>query len=138
MHMDINSLKLEKFSSYKSKVSRKISLTKSYSFGIPPAFFKEHEFEQYNYVVLYFDRSANVIAFRFMRDDSEGGFKIIKYGEGDKRGASFVARSFLNTYGIDPKQYKGRYAVNSGMKEGIGEIFWIELHSPEEITKKQE
>jgi hypothetical protein len=125
--MDINSLNLEKFSSYGSKVSRKISITRSYSFGIPPALYKENDFDKYKYALLYYDKVANVIAFKFTEDDSEGGFKLVKYGEGERRGASFVARSFFNTYKLDPKVYKGRYEAKKATKEGIGDFYWIQL-----------
>lgn len=135
--MDITSLNLEKFSSYHSKVSRKISITKSYSFGIPPAFFKENDFDRYKYVILYYDKTANVIAFKFMQDESEGGFKIVKYGEGDRRGASFVARSFFNTYGLDPKVYKGHYEASKEKMEGIGDLYFIQLPAKQDISLKE-
>src|SRR3989344_1744191 len=116
--MDINSLNFEKFAGYGSKVSRKISITKSYSFGIPPAFYKENDLEQFSYVVVYYDKTAGVIALKFQKDDSEGGFKLVKYGNDGKRGGSFVARSFFNTYGLDPKKYKGRYEAKKDKKDG--------------------
>ena len=125
--MEINELNLEKFSGYGSKVSRKISITNSYSFGIPPAFFREHKLGAKTHVILFYDRQAQVIAFKFMEDESEGGFKLVNYGTGDKQGASFVARSFFNTYKINPAKYKGRYDVHDGQKEGLGKIFWIEI-----------
>ncbi|OFX80137.1 MAG: hypothetical protein A2X20_00300 [Bacteroidetes bacterium GWE2_40_15] len=128
--MNIENLNLEKFSGMGSKVSRKISITKSYSFGIPPVFFKENNLEQYNYVAVFYDKTANVIAFKFEKEDVGEVFKLVKYGSGTRRGASFVARSFFNTYGIDPVKYKGKYEANKGEKEDIGEIYWIELGEP--------
>jgi hypothetical protein len=133
--MDINLLNFEKFSGYGSKVSRKISITRSYSFGIPPAFYKDNNLEQFSYVIVYYDKVARVIALKFQKDDTEGGFKLVKYGNDGKRGASFVARSFFNTYGIDPKQYKGHYDAKKETRNDIGEIYWIALPEPSTETR---
>lgn len=125
--MKIEDLQFEKFIGMGSKVSRKISITGSYSFGIPPAIFRENNLDQYSRVAVFYDKTANVIGFKFEKEDSADGFKLNKYGEGKKRGASFVARSFFNTYKLDPAKYKGRYEAHKDIKEGIGEIYWIEL-----------
>lgn len=130
--IDINSVVLEKFGGYGSKVSRKISITRSFSFGLPPAFFKDNGLGRYTNVLLFYNKQLNLIVLKFETDDTNGGFKLVKYGEGDKMGASFVARSFFTTYNIDPKTYKGRYEAEKGVKDGIGEVFWIQLGKPQE------
>jgi len=124
--MNYENLNLEKFSGYGSKVSRKISITKSFSFGIPPALFKENNIDGFEKVALFFDKKAGIIGLNFNNNE---GFKLAKYGTGDKRAASFLARSFFTGYGLDPAKCKGRYVPDKINREGIGELFLINLES---------
>jgi hypothetical protein len=128
--MNYTNIDFERFSGYGSKVSRKISITKSCSFGIPPAFFEENDIDRYTHVVLFFNKEAYAIGLQF--NASEDGFKIVKYGQGKRRGASFVARSFFNAYGLDPLKYKGRYNPEKIEKEGIGEMYVIDVGKKEQ------
>ncbi len=125
IYMNHENLKFEKFSGYGSKISRKISITKSCSFGIPPTFFKENNIDQFTHVVLFFDKDAGVIGLQF--NNSEEGFKLIKYGSGERRGASFVARSFFNAYRLEATKYKGRYNAEKIQKDNIGELYIIDV-----------
>lgn len=108
--MDIQSLNLKKFEDVNSRISRKISLTKSYSFGIPPTFFAENGLSGATHAILFFDENQKVVGISFKKNGSDKeGFKLVVYGEGEKQGASFVARSFFNKYKIDPKKCWGKY-----------------------------
>ncbi|NQV89243.1 MAG: hypothetical protein HQ488_02885 [Parcubacteria group bacterium] len=127
--MDINNLNLEKFTGYGSKTSRKISITKSFSFGLPPAFYQENELDKFNFALLLFDKDNKVIAIKFAENDSDGGFKLATYGEGKKRGATFVARSFFNNYNIDPKLYSGRYEYEKINSDEHGQVFLIKIEA---------
>lgn len=125
--MDINSLNLKKFEEYGAKISRKISVNKSFSLGFPPTLCKEEELLKFDHVILYFDVSQEVIGIRFVQHENEGeGFKINEYGEGNKRGASIIARSFFNKYNIDPKRYYGKYEFKK-ITNDEGEIYLIQL-----------
>lgn len=132
--MNYNELNFEKFTGMGSKVSRKISITRSYSFGIPPAFFKENDIDNYNHVVIFYEKNAGVIGLNF--NNAAEGFKLVKYGTGDKRGASFVARSFFNAYGLDSSKCKGRYSVEKIDKEGVGHMYIIDINKKEQENKK--
>lgn len=126
--MDINTLNLNKFQEYGAKISRKISVNKSYSFGFPPALYEEEGLSRYNHVVLYFDEVQKVIGIEFVNHDGQGqGFTINPYGEGSKRGASIIGRSFFNKYNIDPKKFYGKYAFEKIQKDG-SEIYLIQLN----------
>lgn len=104
-------LNLEKFEGYGSKRRPGISITKSFAFGLPPAFYQENKLDGLEYAMLFFDKKNMVVGIRFVNDNSEGGFKIARYGEENKKGARFVARSFFNLYNLDPNKIKGRYKV---------------------------
>lgn len=126
--MDIKSLNLKKFEEYGSKISRKISLNKSYSFGLPPTFYKEQGISNYSHAYLYYDESQKVIGIQFVKiADGEKGVKIATYGKGDDMGATIIARSFFNKYNIDPKKYNGKYDYNKENMEGVGELYLFQL-----------
>lgn len=132
-NMDIKNLKLEKFVGYGSKVSRKISLHKSESFGFPPAFFQENGVEDYQYINLYFDKDNKVIAMKMLKEKpQDGGYKIIKYGLGERRGASFNARSFFNNQGMVAADFSGKYDYQMENIDGIGDVYLIELKKKSE------
>ena len=118
------SIIFEKFSGYGSKISRKISITKSFSFGIPPDFYKENGLEQFNNVAIFYNKEEGVIGLHF---NNEEGYKINKNGQGERKGASFVARSFFNAYGLDSTKYKGRYNVEKIQKDGIGDLYLVKI-----------
>jgi hypothetical protein len=129
--MSYENLNLEKFSGYGSKISRKISITKSFSFGLPPAFFQENSLNGYTKVAIFYDKKERVIALHF---NNEEGFKLSTYGEGTKQGASFLARSFFTTYDLKPADCKGRYTPEKIHKDGIGDLFVIKLAPKKEAA----
>jgi hypothetical protein len=125
--MDINALQLQRFVGFGSKNSQKISITKSYSFGIPPALYSEYDLENISFVEIYFDPNEQAIALHFLKEKSDACFKLIKYGQGDKRGASFVAKSFFTRYKLEPSKISGKYEVTKIQREGIGTLFVFQL-----------
>lgn len=118
----------EEFTGYGSKVSRKISITGSMSFGIPPAFYQENQLSKYPYVSLFFDKNKKTIGILFKDNKDNGGFKIIGYGAGAREGATFVARSFFTHYKIDVGKYKGKYTPKKIHQEGVGDLYVIDLN----------
>ncbi|MDD5749457.1 MAG: hypothetical protein PHO91_01560 [Patescibacteria group bacterium] len=124
--MDKKSLNLQKFPGKGTKISRKISITKSNSFGIPPTFYKENDLDSYDYANLYYDPGNKIIGLEFSNNSEPGSFKLTRHGTGDKTSASFVARSFFKTYNIDSKKYYGRYSPDDIMQDG-NKIFLIEI-----------
>lgn len=125
--MDVEKLRFEKFMGFGSKMSRKISVTKNYSFGISPIFYSENNLDGFDFVELYFDPSEKAIALHFIKEKSDACLKMIKYGEGDKRGASVVAKSFFTRYDIEPKRVSGKYDPIKVTREGLGDLFVIQL-----------
>lgn len=136
--MDIKSLNLKKFEEYGSKISRKISLNKSFSFGLPPAFYKEQGISNYTHAYLFFDEVQKVIGIQFFKiSEGEKGVKINTYGEGDDMGATFIARSFFNKHNIDPRKYHGKYEFTKENVEVIGEVFLFQLKEHRENAKSE-
>ena len=136
--MDINSLNLQKFEGRGSKTSRWISVTKSNSFGFPPAFFKENRLDKFSKVNLYFDPNAKVVGIKFLKDGEEASFALNKYGK-EKKGASVVAKSFFSEYGIQAPRVNGRYEPTVTVRPDIGKVFLIQLEDhEEEFTNKDQ
>lgn len=133
--INIESLSLEKFEEYGSRISRKISIHRTASFGIPPTFYKENKIEGYNIAQLFFDKVQNVIAIKFVKSEEESGYKINKYGDGDKQAATFMARSFFNKYGINPEACHGKYGFETVELTNVGKLYLIKLAEREVVEE---
>lgn len=131
--MDIDNIKLEKFTGYGSKVSRKISINRSNGFSIPRAFLQENNINDVDFSELFFDKESKVIGIRFKKGEGEGGCKLIPYGnkEGDRLGVQFSAKSFFNTYNLDAAQYAGQYEAVKKTTGELGDVFLIQLKPKE-------
>ncbi|MBP9864212.1 hypothetical protein KBC54_02060 [Patescibacteria group bacterium] len=138
--METDKLRLEKFVGFGAKMSRKISVTKNYSFGLPPTFFAENGLESFNFVEIYFDSEAKALALHFLTEKSDACFKLIKYGVGEKRGGSFVAKSFFTRFDLDPNKVSGKYEPTKTSRDGIGDLFIIQLkeHPVSEPVQSQQ
>jgi hypothetical protein len=124
--MDLSRLNLERFVDVGTRNSRRISVTRSFSFGFPPAFFAEHGLDAFDYVEIYFDKQQLAVAFRFLKGPSDASFKFIKYAEGTKRGGTFVAKSFFTGNDIQPDEVNGKYDVERTLVGG-DEVYVIQL-----------
>ncbi len=125
--MDISQFNLERFVDVGSRNSRQISVTRSYSFGFPPALFAEFKLDAFDYVEIFFDKRALAVAFHFLKEPSDASFKLIKYGSGIKRGGTFVAKSFFTGNAIDPEEVNGKYDVEKLNKPEVGDLMVIQL-----------
>ena len=125
-------LNLKKFVGFGTKVSRKVSITKAYSFGFPPALYKEYGLETFFFANIYFDDVRRVIGVKFLKEREEGAFKLIRYKFDDNKiSASFVARSFFKTYKLNVDQLKGRYEPKVIESEDLGKIILLDLNEKE-------
>jgi len=136
--MDTNNLNLTKFSGFGAKISRKISITKSYSFGLPPAFYKDNDLKDFFYATLYYDKDARVVGIHFLKSKEDGSFKVIRHGTENRESASFVARSFFKSYGLNVSKIRGRYVPKTINQEGIGKIFLIELKESDAVKIQEQ
>jgi len=135
--MEVKNLQLKPFIDYRTRISRKISLNPSFSFGIPPTFFKENGLDEGFVAKLFYDELQRVIGIKFVRksETSGPGFKINVYGEGDKKGATFLARSFFKKYNIDPDKYRGKYDPEKVDLPDVGEVFIFELKENDKLDR---
>lgn len=135
--MDIKSLNLKKFEEYGSKISRRISLNKSYSFGLPPTFYQEQGIANYSHAYLFFDDNQKVVGIQFVKiAGGEKGVKLVTYGQGPETGATFIARAFFNKHNIDPKKYYGKYEFTKENVEGVGELYLFQLKESKSNSKE--
>lgn len=127
VNIDEKSLNLVAFEGFGSKTSRKISITRACSFGFPSGFYTDSGLDKYTHASLFYDSGKKVIGIHFSESELPGSFTLVVNKVGEKKSASFVARSFFNFYNIDPVRVKGRYEPEKIVKEGVGEIFVIQL-----------
>lgn len=127
--MDTANLKLEKFTGYGSKVSRKIGINRAYGFSFPKAFVMENKLEKGAHTQLFFDKDARVIGIHFEHGgDNNHTFKlVVNKRDGDVVGAQSAAKSFFTTYDLVIDDIAGSYDYEKKEVPEIGELFLIQL-----------
>jgi len=115
----------EEFTERNTRRENRITITRSYSIGLPQFFFEKNKIHNFKYAVLFFDKKNEAIAIHFTNEEKENAFKIMKSKKG--YGGHIVARSFFTYYDINPKIYYGRYEWEKYNLEGVGEVFVIKL-----------
>lgn len=120
---------LEKFEGLHSRQENRITITKSYSVGLPTKFYLDNNIHQYKYSVLFWSKDRKIMGIHFTSNDNEKNkFSV---GKNEKYGGSISARSFFKHYEIDPKLYFGKYDWEKIKKDGVGEIYVIQLTAKE-------
>ncbi|MEK7173167.1 MAG: hypothetical protein AAB723_00245 [Patescibacteria group bacterium] len=114
----------KKFEDRNIKSENRITLTKSYSIGLPNKFYQDNEIKSFMYAVLYWDEKNQAIGIHFTSEKEKAGFKIIR---GQKYGGQIVIRSFLKSNNINPEVYYGRYEWEKHNLEGAETLFVIKL-----------
>ncbi len=125
--MNLETIKLEKFTGVMRKFKRDISITRSRSFGLPSVFWREEGLEGCTHAEVWYDSCAKVIAIKFLRERSDACYKLSVYGSGKSRAAHFSAQLFFRRYGLDALRLKGRYGPTKARIEGIGDVYLIQL-----------
>lgn len=130
--MDLTKLQLKKFESAGSKFSRKISITRSSSFGFPLTFRTENNLTNLKYITLFYDESQKIVGIKFTKEPTEKeSFKLSLHIGG---GAAFGAHSFFKKYNINSSKVNGKYDYKKQNIEGIGEVFLINLKSASDLN----
>lgn len=114
----------KKFENRNIKQENRITITRSYSMGLPRKFYQDNGVKDFKYAVLYYDEANKAIGVHFTNEKDKNGFSVIHSPE---YGGQIVIRSFLKTYNIDPEIYHNRYEWEKYNLEGTGEIFVIKL-----------
>ena len=116
----------KKFEGRNKRTEDRITVTKSYSIGLPTRYYSDNNIEKFKYAVLFWDSGKRAIGIRFTNDDTDKNrFSITHNANG--YGGSIVARSFFRLYGIDPKKVFGRYEWSKYPIDGVGDVFVIQL-----------
>lgn len=128
MAIDTATLNIAPFNGYGAKISRKISITGSKSFGFPPAFYEDNDLKNQGAIELFFDEINNVIGIKFVGSyEKNKNFAIVKHNSGQKMSATVSARSFFNYYKINTDLVKGRYLPQVFEHPEHGKMFLIQL-----------
>ncbi len=119
-----------KFEKKNIRQESRITITKSYSIGLPQKFYDDNGVRNFKYAVLFWDEGNRAIGINFTNEPEKGCFKVI---HNQKYGGQVVARSFFRGNDINTEKYRGRYEWEKYEMEGIGDLFVIKL---EERSKK--
>jgi hypothetical protein len=126
----------KKFEGRNVRLENKITVTRSYSIGLPSYFYKKNKIDRYRYVVFYFDKKKMTIGLRFTNDEKEENkFSVIRSSKG--YGGIIVSKSFFKTYGIIPKNYYGRYEWQKYESDATGELFVIKLEKRDKVEGRK-
>jgi hypothetical protein len=90
----------EKFTKTGGRIGTpKVSIWSRGQIGLNQGAVHRYQLSSFNFVVLYYDKDANMIGMKFTNNDTdEGATKITKR---KNSGISFSSSAFLNYYGID-------------------------------------
>jgi hypothetical protein len=118
------------------RFEERITVTRARHIGFPTQFYKDNGLENYNYAVLFYDKSRNDVGIRFAVDREEGAIAIARHSKG--YGGYISATSFFKANRINTKKYAGRYEYKKipyqqiGL-DGEGDLFVIALKEKEEV-----
>ncbi len=115
--------KLEKFEGPLPRGDTKIAINKSGLIRISSGFRRTTKTENFKYVILFYDRSNNVIALKFTNIYEKGAFRATR----DRTAATVSGTSFFKTNNLNLKILSGRYGWVKETVHNIGEVFIIEL-----------
>lgn len=112
-----------------TRVVDKISLTKSYQFNFPAAFYTKNRIKGMQGVLLYFNKTDSKIAVRFIKELDDKSFRL-SLSNGGKYGAYIAAKSFFTLNNIKMPEHAGRYDYKE-INNGDIKLFVIDLGSRE-------
>lgn len=105
-----------------------ISLNKHGAFGINAGFYSAEGIKKFSHVMVFYDKTKEVIGLVFTNTPSEKGSFKVTHGNNS---ASIVARSFFMSLFSGNKdaliKYVGKYTPKTYMDDRIGKIFYITL-----------
>lgn len=121
----------EKFTKRGSKTGNyTISFTASKTFGFNSGFYLKENLGRYKKVVLFYDKKAHAVAFKFTNDEkAEGGFAMIHSNNGSTGAVS--ARSFILSNDLDKNQYHGKKRPKRIREAQFGTLYVIDLTEKE-------
>lgn len=134
MSLDYN---FQEFQNVNAKIEKRISITRSCSFGFPYGFCDENRINDFTFVVLFFDPTKRAIGFLFTTD-SEKKYKYSLVKSLSSRSASVVARSFFTTYNLNPGEIHGRYEPKKIVLPTGEQIFVIDLKNKVDENEQTE
>lgn len=106
-----------KFSAYR------ITINKGGGFQVSPGFYFKNKVGEAKTVGVFYDKDNRAIGFRFYPDEQEGAFKIIHRG----KSATIAAKSFFSAYGMESKNFSGKYTPETVEDTAHGVLHVIEL-----------
>lgn len=114
-----------KFEDRHARFESRITITGSYSIGLPTKFYRDNNIEDYQFAILFWDSKSKAIGIHFSNDEKEVG--RIKIARTKDYGGMIAVKSFFTKNEIDPKLYKGRYEWEKIEQSGVGAMYVIKL-----------
>ncbi|OGY59641.1 MAG: hypothetical protein A3I31_00515 [Candidatus Colwellbacteria bacterium RIFCSPLOWO2_02_FULL_44_20b] len=126
----------EKFQGQNQRYENRITITRSFSIGLPRKFYEDNLIAKKKFAVLFWDKDNKAMGIQFTDDEAEKNkFKII-HGQ-HSFGGSIVARSFFRGCNIDLEKYSGRYEWEKASQEGVGDLFVIKLKEQQKKSSEK-
>ncbi|MEK7194807.1 MAG: hypothetical protein AAB667_00925 [Patescibacteria group bacterium] len=122
----------EEFKSKGGKFLPQVTINKAGGFGISSGMHRRYDIDRYTGVKLYFDKDRNWIGIKMITEELDGMFTLKK--RPNQKGAFFAAKSFLQAYSINPKEYFGRYEPVEVNEPNVGDLFVIDLGAKNKKT----
>ncbi|MBI2601083.1 hypothetical protein HYW42_03955 [Candidatus Daviesbacteria bacterium] len=120
-------MKFEPFQGKHKRFSRNsISITIVCGIGFNSGFYFRNKIENFDYVLLFFDKEQQAIGFQFLKDGKVPGVLKINHEPRGNSGST-SASAFFKAYDIDAKTSKGRYEPKEHVDQKLGKIFYISL-----------
>ena len=115
----------KKFDNRNVRLEDRITITKSYSIGLPSKFYSDNNIKNYKYASLYWEDEKKLIGIAFNNIPDKNNFSITHSKIG--YGGSIIAKSFFKTYNIDTQECHGRYTWKKEIIDTVGDMFIINI-----------
>ena len=119
----IGQFNFEEFTANSGRVVPTINLSSS-GFSLSAGFTKKYDFTKLVGVKMFYDKEKKAVGFAF-RDRNEDGLLKVKLAP-NKGGGSIKSKEFLIKYGINARQFQGKYEPQEFL-QGLQKIFVIQL-----------
>jgi hypothetical protein len=123
--MDISNF--EQFTKTGTKLSNNtISINKSNSFGFNSGFYHKNNIKNYEFVVLFYAKNDNSVAFLFTNDQTVKGKFQITHSK-NRTSGGVTCRSFFSNYELNSSLLAGKYEPSEENHPTFGKMFIVKL-----------
>lgn len=101
----------------------RIGINKSGLIRLSSGFCRTTNVKNFQYAILFYDKTNKAIAFKFTNKPEDGALKIST----DDTAAAVSAKAFMSTNNLNLNEWAGRYDWNILNIKDVGDVYIIEL-----------